>query len=727
MLSLKSLNPEQKKAVEFDGGPSIIIAGAGSGKTRVLTYKIAYLIEQGYNPYEILALTFTNKAAKEMKERIKKLIGAKAQELWMGTFHSTFAKILRIEALSINYNHNFTIYDAEDSLALVNSAMTGLNISSDTVNANSVRHRISYLKNHMIFPKEFKERMMASFLDEKVAEIYEEYQFRIAENNAMDFEDLLLKPIELFENNPKILQKYKKKFGYLLVDEFQDTNKAQYELLKLLATKDGKICVVGDDAQSIYSWRGAEIANMLNFEKDFRKSKLFRLEQNYRSTKNILAAADSIIKNNRDQLDKTLWTSNEDGEPLSLLKCSDEKDEAYQIAKFIKEEIHENKYSMKDFAILYRTNAQSRALEDIFRREKIPFVIIGGIEFYKRKEVKDIIAYLRVITNQQDEESLLRIMNFPQRGIGLTTIGRMIGFARKHGITLFDTMSRVFEVIDIKERIQKNVKGFKILLDKYIGLRTKLSASELTRSLIDELGLIRMFREENNPESLSRLQNIEELLSAITEYSKEKPEAKLEDYLQEVALINDLDLAKDNTNVVTMMTIHAAKGLEFPVIFMSGCEEDIFPLSTKFSSDASIEEERRLFYVAMTRAEKKVYISHARSRYRFGEVAYQNRSRFIDELDAKTLSEMNGNAGKKANRKSKKEIYYEYFENLDYEDFSQENRFLKIGSRVMHEKFGMGKVIQLIGAGENQKATVSFEGNNVKQLMLKFAKLKVLN
>jgi DNA helicase-2/ATP-dependent DNA helicase PcrA len=727
MLSLKSLNPEQKKAVEFDGGPSIIIAGAGSGKTRVLTFKIAYLIEQGYNPYEILALTFTNKAAKEMKERIKKLIGVKAQELWMGTFHSTFAKILRIEAKSINYDHNFTIYDAEDSLALVNSAMNGLNISSDTVNANSTRHRISYLKNHMIFPKEFKERMISSFLDEKVAEIYEEYQFRIAENNAMDFEDLLLKPIELFENNPKILQKYKKKFGYLLVDEFQDTNKAQYELLKLLATKDGKICVVGDDAQSIYSWRGAEIANMLNFEKDFRKTKVFRLEQNYRSTKNILAAADSIIKNNRDQLEKTLWTSNEDGEPLSLLKCSDEKDEAYQIAKFIKEEIIENKYSMKDFAILYRTNAQSRALEDIFRREKIPYVIIGGIEFYKRKEVKDIIAYLRVITNQQDEESLLRIMNFPQRGIGLTTIGRMIGFARKHGITLFDTMSRVFEVIDIKERIQKNVKGFKILLDKYIGLRTKLSASELTRSLIDELGLIRMFRAENNPESLNRLQNIEELLSAITEYSKEKPEAKLEDYLQEVALINDLDLAKDSTNVVTMMTIHASKGLEFPVIFMSGCEEDIFPLSTKFSSDASVEEERRLFYVAMTRAEKKVYISHARSRYRFGEVAYQNRSRFIDELDSKTLSEMNDNGGRKANRKSKKEIYYEFFENLDYEDFSQENRSLKIGSRVMHEKFGMGKVIQLIGAGENQKATVSFEGNNVKQLMLKFAKLKVLN
>ncbi|MBX2977534.1 MAG: UvrD-helicase domain-containing protein [Ignavibacteriaceae bacterium] len=727
MLSLKSLNSEQKKAVEYDGGPSLIVAGAGSGKTRVLTYKIAYLIEQGYEPNSILALTFTNKAAKEMKDRIKKLIGSKANDLWMGTFHSTFAKILRVEADNLNFTSNFSIYDVEDSLALVNSAMSSLDISNDTVNPNSVRHRISYLKNHMIFPKEFKNKFVTSFHDEKVAEIYEEYQFRIAENNAMDFDDLLLKPIELFSNNPKILQKYKKRFTYLLVDEFQDTNKAQYELLKMLVSRDGKICVVGDDAQSIYSWRGADLTNMLNFEKDFKKSKVFRLEQNYRSTKNILAAADSIIKNNRDQLEKNLWTANEEGALVSLLKCADEKDEAYQIARYIKEEIHDNKYSMKDFSILYRTNAQSRALEDIFRREKIPFVIIGGIEFYKRKEVKDIIAYLRVITNQNDEESLLRIMNFPQRGIGLTTISRMIGFARKHGITLFDTMSRVFEVIDIKERIQKNVKGFKILLDKYIGLKTKLSASELTRSLIDELGLIRMFREENTPDAINRLQNIEELLSAITDFSKEKPEAHLEDYLQDVALINDLDLAKDDSNVVTMMTIHAAKGLEFPVVFLSGCEEEIFPLSNKFSSEASVEEERRLFYVALTRAEKKVYVSHARSRYRFGEVAYQNRSRFIEELDPNTLNEENGNGGKKTNRKSKKEIYYEYFENLDYEDFSQQHSSLKVGSRVMHEKFGMGKVIQLIGAGENQKATVSFEGNNVKQLMLKFAKLKVLN
>jgi DNA helicase-2/ATP-dependent DNA helicase PcrA len=437
-------------------------------------------------------------------------------------------------------------------------------------------------------------------------------------------------------------------------------------------------------------------------------------------------AADSIIKNNK-QIIKTLWTENNDGELLTVVKCSDEKDEAFQIAKFIKKEISKKKLSLNDFGILYRTNAQSRALEDIFRREKIPYTIIGGIEFYKRKEVKDVVAYLRVLSNQNDEESLLRIMNFPQRGIGSTTIKRMIGFARKHDITLFETMTRVFEVIDIKERIQKNVKNFKVLLDKYIGLKDKLSVGELTRALIDDLGILRMFKEENTPESNARWENINELLSAISEFSAGNKEVLLEDYLQDVSLISDIDLYEDEKNVVTFLTVHSAKGLEFPIVFVSGCEEDIFPLSNRFSSDATLEEERRLFYVAVTRAKQKVYISHARSRYRFGEVAYQSRSRFIDELNPSTFTEVNGSIGRKsAIRKTKKEMYYEYFENVDYEDFDQENKSLRPGSRVMHEKFGLGKVTQVTGTGDMQKATVVFEGNNVKQLMLKFAKLKVL-
>ena len=726
-MNLKSLNEQQKKAVEHDKGPSMIVAGAGSGKTRVLTYKVAYLISNGYKPAEILALTFTNKAANEMKSRIRELVGAKAENIWMGTFHSIFARILRIEAKHLNYKSNFSIYDAEDSLSLVQNIISNFNIEIEGITPNSIKHRISYLKNQMIMPDKFRKKHIDSFIDEKIADIYVEYQKRLVENNAMDFEDLLLKPIELLENNFKILQRYKKKFNYILVDEFQDTNKAQYELLKLLLNKDGKICVVGDDAQSIYSWRGANIANMLDFKKDFPRQKLFKLEQNYRSTKTILNAADSVIKNNPGQIKKTLWTENNDGELLTLIKCADEKDEAHQIAKHIKQEISKKKLSLKDFAILYRTNAQSRALEDIFRKEKIPYKIIGGVEFYRRKEVKDIVAYLRVISNQRDEESLLRIMNFPQRGIGNTTIRRMIAFARKLDLTLFDTMTRVFEVIDIKERIQKNVKAFKQLLDKYIELKEKLSVGELTRALVDELGVLRMFKEENTPESRARWDNVNELLSALSDYSNSNKNATLEQYLEEVSLITGVDMYEEEKNFVTFMTIHSAKGLEFPVIFISGCEEDIFPLSNRFSTDATLEEERRLFYVAVTRAKQKVYLLHARSRYRFGEVAYQSRSRFIDELNEKTFTEVNGGIGRKSSqRKSKKEIYYEYFEKMDYEDFNQDNKTLRPGSRVMHDKFGLGKVTDVSGAGEMQKATVHFEGNNVKQLMLKFAKLKVL-
>lgn len=726
MQQFKDLNPAQLAAVEYIDGPQMIVAGAGSGKTKVLTYKIAYLLKKNFTPESILALTFTNKAANEMKERIKGLIGKKADDLWMGTFHSVFAKILRTEAKHINYRSNFSIYDTIDSLSLVSNIMTDLNIDLDKFTPNSVRHRISFLKNHMITPQEYRKQHVNSFLEEKIADVYVEYQKRLVEFNAMDFDDLLLKPIELFNEKKNILQKYKSRFEYLLVDEFQDTNKAQYELLKLLVSRNGLISVVGDDAQSIYSWRGANIGNMRDFGKDFPKYKLFKLEQNYRSTKMILKAADSVIKNNKDQVIKTLWTENEEGEPVALLKCSDEKDEASQISKYIKQDIAKKKLTFNHFAILYRTNAQSRAMEDIFRREKIPYTIIGGVEFYKRKEVKDVVAYLRVISNQNDEESLLRIMNFPQRGIGSTTVVRMIAFARKHNLTLFQTMGRVFEVIDIKERIQKNVKQFKTLLDKYIGLKDKLSAGELTRAMVDDLGLVRMFKEEGTQEALQRMENINQLLASLSEFSAANQGATLEQYLEEVSLIADIDNYSDEKNCVTLLTVHAAKGLEWPIVFVSGCEEEIFPLANKFLSDASIDEERRLFYVALTRAQKKAYITHARSRYRFGEVAYQSRSRFIDELDPHAYSELNGGLGRKANRKTKKEMYYEYFEKVEYENFDQDGVALKIGSRVMHEKFGLGKVTDVVGTGDMCKATVHFEGNNVKQLMLKFAKLKVL-
>jgi DNA helicase II / ATP-dependent DNA helicase PcrA len=727
MVDLKHLNDAQRNAVEYITGPQMIIAGAGSGKTKVLTHKVAYLISKGYKPDSILALTFTNKAANEMKNRIRDLVGKRADAVWMGTFHSIFAKLLRIEAKYVNYESNFSIYDTEDSLSLVNNILTNFDIDIEGITPNSIRHRISFMKNHMILADEYRKKHVSTFIEEKIAKVFEEYQKQLVANNSMDFEDLLLKPIELFNTHPNVLKKYKKKFRYILVDEFQDTNKAQYELLKLLVSRTCKISVVGDDAQSIYSWRGANLGNMKDFQKDFKKHKIFRLEQNYRSTKTILAAADSVIKNNKGQLVKTLWTENNDGEQLTLIKCADEKDEALQISKYIKKEISKKKLSHNDFAVLYRTNAQSRALEDAFRREKIPYTIIGGLEFYKRKEVKDVVAYLRVLSNQNDEESLLRIMNFPQRGIGNTTVNRMIAFARKHNISLYHTMARVFEVIDIKERIQKNVKGFRLLLEKYIDLKDKLSVGELSRALVDELGLIRMFKDENTPESRSRMENISELLAAVTEFSDSNKKATLEEFLEDVSLISGVDTYQDEKNAVTLLTLHSAKGLEFPIVFISGCEEDIFPLATRFNSDATVEEERRLFYVGVTRAKQKVFITHARSRYRFGEVAYQSRSRFIDEIDTKTLTEVNGGIGRKANRKTKKEIYYEYFESVDYDDFDQDNKVVRIGSRVMHEVFGLGKVIDVTGSGDMVKATVQFEGNNIKQLMIKFAKLKILH
>jgi len=720
---LKELNVQQREAVEFNKAPNMIVAGAGSGKTRVLTYKIAYLLNDGFDPSSILALTFTNKAAKEMKERIVKLVGKKASKIWMGTFHSIFGRILRAEATKLGYEKNFSIYDREDSVSLVNSCLQGLNISIDSLNASGIQNKISYLKNQMISPDEYVKHIASNLIEKKVAQIYIEYNKRLKENNSMDFDDLLLKPIELFNNHQRILSKYRGQFKYILVDEYQDTNKAQYELLKLLTTARIKICVVGDDAQSIYGWRGAEIKNMLNFEKDFPKAKTFRLEQNYRSTGNILKAADSIIKNNSNQITKTLWTENNDGDELSLIRCTDEKDEAFQISKQIKTEITSRKIPLNGIAILYRTNSQSRALEEALRREKIPYKIIGGVEFYRRKEVKDIVGYLRVLANQGDEESLLRIMNYPQRGIGNTSITKMIDFSRKLGISLFTTMSRVFEVIEVKERIQKNVKQFKLFLDKYTDLKDQLSLMELTSALVDELGILRMYKEENTQESLQRYNNIQELLAGIAEFSKENPSATIDDFLADVSLITGMDQYSDEANSVTLMTIHASKGLEFPVVFITGCEEDIFPLNQKFDSNSKIEEERRLFYVALTRAEKKIFISYARSRYRFGEVAYQSKSRFLEELDPTTFIELNKGTTRKGGRRRK--AFYDEMYQEDYDDFNQDRRSFRVGSRITHDLFGNGKVLKISGIGDMQKVSIAFEDKGTKTLLLKFANIRL--
>jgi len=722
---LEELNPAQVAAVEFNSKPHMIVAGAGSGKTKVLTHKIAYILADGFEPENILALTFTNKAANEMKERITHLVGKKAEKIWMGTFHSILAKILRNEADKINYKTNFSIYDKEDSVSLVNNILQEFEIDIVGLTGNSIHSRISNLKNQMIGPDEYEKDLAQTPQEKTIAKVYREYNKRLHINNAMDFDDLLLKPIELFNNHQKVLQNYRKQFKYILIDEFQDTNKAQYEIVKFLATPRTKVCVVGDDAQSIYGWRGAHIGNMLDFERDFDKAEVFRLEQNYRSTKMILQAADSVIKNNKNQIRKTLWTENNDGEQLSILRCADEKDEAFQISKKIKKEVSQKKISLNDIAILYRVNSQSRALEEALRRDKIPYKIIGGVEFYRRKEVKDIIAYLRVLANQEDEESLLRIMNFPQRGIGNTSISKMIEFARKLDISLFTTMSRVFEVIAVKERIQKNVKQFKQLLDKYIELKDKLSLAELTSALIDELGVLRIYKEENTQDSKQRYDNIQELLKAIQEYNEENKNADLDTFLEEVSLISGVDQLDESKNSITMMTIHSAKGLEFPIVFVTGCEEDLFPLNSKFDMNANDEEERRLFYVALTRAEKKVFITYARSRYRFGEVAYQSRSRFLEEIDPNTYTELNGGTGRKSGRRKKSDNYDEFYQPSYDDEYNQERRSVRVGSRVHHEVFGEGKIISINGLGNDQKITIDFESHGMKTLLIKFANLKL--
>lgn len=724
MISLKSLSSSQLKAIEYTTGPQIIKGGPGSGKTTVLTYKLLNLIKSGVNPESILCLNFNNKLINDTKKRLFELLGENVNLSHFGTFYSVFSQILREESKSIKYTSYFSIYDTEDSESLVANIIANFNINSDQLSPKIVRRRISYLKSFMIFPEDLKSQSNISSNDEKFIKIYDEYQKKLKSNDSMDFEDLLLKSVDLFKSK-KVVTKYKKIFTNILIDDFQDINKPQYEILIALSAKTDPVVVFVDENQSIFNWRGADPSKIEQFTTDYSKVKVFNLENSFRVNSNILMGAYSVIKNNDPGNSVVSGSLKQDGKKISIIRSADEKDEAYHLARFIKDEIAENKYSFDDFAILFRTQAQARTFEDVFQTEAIPFRIIGGVEYYKKKEIKDIIAYLKIFLNQHDEESLLRIMNFPQRGIGMTTVKRMLQFSERHEITLFDTMGRVFEVIDIKERIQKNVKSFKMLLDKFILLKDKLSVEELTRALLDELEIFKLLNEEANFESLEKKQNVEELLQSISIFCKNNPNLKLEDYLQTVCLMPDIEKLDDSSNKVTLMTAHSSKGLEFPVIFVSGLEEDLFPLAQKFSAETSIEEERRLFFTCVTRAKDKVYLSHARSRYRFGEVAYQNRSRFIDEIDAEYAYDEDMSGNRKNNRRTKKEVYLEIFREMEYNNSAPQS--IKVGARVLHEKFGLGKVVNIVGAGENQKVTVVFEGNLTKQLMLKYAKLKVHN
>ncbi len=772
---LAGLNSAQRDAVSNVSGPVMIVAGAGSGKTRVLTHRIALLLERGVRPWEVLALTFTNKAAQEMKSRIALLldemsetalteIGPElARDLWMGTFHSIFARILRKNAAQIGYTSSFTIYDSDDSLGAIKQAMNALSISKDQFNPSAVRSRISSAKNQMVSPEEYM-RLARDVFSEQVAQIYPEYTRALKMSNAMDFDDLLLKTVELFDRNPDILAQYLHKFHYILVDEYQDTNRVQYAIIKRLAGKHGNLTVVGDDAQSIYAFRGADIGNILDFERDYPGALTFRLEQNYRSTKSILAAADELIKNNKGQIPKTLFTENPRGELVRITQCLDERDEASSIVRAIEDEIRKSKLDLKDFAVLYRTNAQSRAIEDGLRRQGIPYTIIGGTAFYKRKEIKDVLGYVRLLVNPNDTESLSRVINNPPRGIGATTMEHVALHARNHDQTVMQALSAIEFVGGVQSRAVQRIREFTRLIRKYTELRDKMSVSELLRALIDETGMLQELKLENTIEAMTRRENIQEFLSAVTEYFHEQPDATLESFLEEVALVSEVDQADGSKNVVTLMTLHAAKGLEYPVVCIAGLEDGLFPsIPVGVSREPSeIEEERRLFYVGITRAMKRCFVFYAQERLRFGETTRALQSRFIEEIEKSGSTEHVTSFGTKPQTRKPFDDGYEsdrpstshLFSGSpvvngrtftrkrrehgpgdrtsleDQTNYSQieDDRGSPIsrGSRVFHEVFGEGRIIEIRGAGDKAKATVEFSKYGRKNLMLKFANLKAL-
>ena len=713
----------------------MVVAGPGSGKTRVLTFRIAHLIRIGVPAYQILALTFTNKAAGAMRDRIVSLVGNQSNILWMGTFHSMFARLLRMECEKLGYEKNFSIYDSQDTLSAIKTVMHALGISTQQYNPQSIRSRVSSAKNQLVTPEEYAQRVLDLF-EEKTAKVYFEYQKTLKQNNAMDFDDLLLKPIDLFNRHKAILEKYQDRFRFILVDEYQDTNRAQYVLINLLAAKHRNICVVGDDAQSIYAFRGADIRNILDFQRDYPDAKIIRLEQNYRSTKTILAAADQVIKNNVDQLTKNLWTENHDGEKITLLVCEDDRDEGTSIVRRIFEESHRLKLDLKDFAVMYRTNAQSRSLEDAFTQQNVRYTIVGGVRFYERKEIKDVMGYLRVLTNPMDNESFLRIVNFPARGLGDAAIKKLKDFAEQKSIGLLDAAKRAGEIAELSAKPGTALIALARLFEKYDQMKKEMSASEVSRSFIDEIGILRLLKEEATPESMSRWENIQELLTAITEFSTQQPEATLEQFLQEKALLSDADQWDDKHNAVTLMTLHSAKGLEFPVVFIAGLEEGLLPFSNSSALDRKdLEEERRLYYVGVTRAMKKLYLSYARVRFRFSEISYQSPSRFLNEMNEDLFETVpsRGNGlfssatthHRPVRTKRVVENQEPYFADVD-PDYDHDQEELKAGRLVHHEIFGKGKIVQVTGSGDFLKAVIDFSSVGRKNLMLKYAHLKLL-
>jgi DNA helicase-2/ATP-dependent DNA helicase PcrA len=758
---LDGLNEKQRAAVTTTEGPVMIIAGPGSGKTRALTHRMAYLLATGRaQPRDILALTFTNKAASEMKERVERLVGDDARGMWVGTFHSAFARLLRMEGDTIGYSQDFSIYDTTDSKRIIKQQMQGRGLDPDVVKPRAAQRMISSAKNQMIGPDEY-ERLARGDQQELVAKVYPAYERALQQANALDFDDLLLKPIELFEKNEDVLEKYQNRWQYVHIDEYQDTNQAQYVLARKLADRHSNLCVVGDDAQSIYAFRGADITNILSFEQDYPDATTIRLERNYRSTKNILRLADSIIEENDDQLEKDLWTQNAEGEYVGLLEALSEKDEAQKIERRIRDLHVREGLDHGDFAILYRTNAQSRAIEEALRKENVPYRVIGGTSFYERKEIKDVLAYLKLLVNPNDTASLQRVINYPTRGIGDKTQARLQRYAQEHDLSLWQAVERVEEIETLGTRAERAVGRFRDLMARYISKVGGDPADELARDLIQDAGVLSDLRKEHTRENLRRWENVQELISALAEYVANTEDATISTFLQEVALMTDQDEAEDDADKVTLMTLHASKGVEYPVVFIAGLEEGLFPMEQAIDEKADLEEERRLFYVGVTRAEERLYLSWARSRYRYGEQQSNTRSRFLEEVDSDVVrTEAGGELEQDRDRFSAGGGATEDYDDMDPHYYRQDlsgngntkggaDGLRRIestdggsgrrvvydegqgeivpGARVEHSKFGEGKVQSVEGEGEKATAVVYF-GSDVgnKKLKLKFAKLRVI-
>ena len=747
---LQELNTDQRKAVIQINGASMVIAGAGSGKTRVLTYKIAHLLKNGVNPFNILALTFTNKASKEMKGRIDKIVGGeKSKSLWMGTFHSVFSRILRIEAEKIQYPQNFTIYDTADSKSLIRSIIKDLNLDKEVYKVGTIQNRISSLKNNFITPEGYQNHPELTQTDLKAkrtefGRIYHLYSQRCFKSGAMDFDDLLIKTYKLLEEFPEVMHKYQKKFQYILVDEYQDTNHIQYLIIKKLAALNENICVVGDDAQSIYAFRGANIQNILNFKIDYPDYTLYKLEQNYRSTKNIVETANSLIRHNEKQIEKDVWTHNKKGEEIIVCESATDNDEGRLVSNTINGLLSEENY--KDFAILYRTNAQSRALEEALRKMGIPYKIYGGLSFYQRKEIKDLLSYFRMTINPKDEEALKRTINYPARGIGATTLQKLIITANENDISIWEVIDEMDNYnVKINSGTKNKILEYSTLIKSFSAESETKNAYDIAETITKSSGLFSLLNSDKTPEGVSRFENIQELLNGIKDFTENydgELTPILSEFMKDVALLTDSEKEKkEDYNKVTLMTIHASKGLEFPYVFVVGMEEGLFPSMMSGNSQSELEEERRLFYVAITRAEKRLFLSHSNIRFKWGQYIDSEPSRFLSELDQRYITKKNFAETQKIEQRphkifaktktnfNKSSIPKKFVRSNSSDQSTIKQRDiseLKNGQLVKHSTFGTGKVINIEGEGGNKKAIVFFNGIGQKQLLLKFAKLEIL-